>query len=216
VSLALTSQVLSSFPSYYAIPVYQYMYPYSLQSFYHHQLPVVPSIAPVPHTHIPACAGNGTKSWCLEDPEYPAHEVKKAVQNYFYTFTSFYADVGDLDTRLSVSLPRILEEETYLCDAKTSYVRPLRARNTDGKWRIIVNNIKANYETYTQTARLEECLIAGKPCPLVPSCHASRCLQKNMYHRFLVYDPYDQHFPLALETFKLPSSCACLLGAYFL
>ena len=33
-------------------------------------------------------------------------------------------------------------------------------------------------------------------------------------YRFLVYDPCDQYFPFAVETFKLPASCACSLGAY--
>ena len=35
-----------------------------------------------------------------------------------------------------------IEEETYLCPSEVGYVRPLRAVNTDGKWRVIVNNIK--------------------------------------------------------------------------
>ena len=37
-----------------------------------------------------------------------------------------------------------IEEETYLCPSEVGYVRPLRAVNTDGKWRVIVNNIKVN------------------------------------------------------------------------
>ena len=32
--------------------------------------------------------------------------------------------------------------------------------------------------------------------------------------RFLVYDPYDHYFPFAIETFKLPASCACHNGPY--
>ena len=35
-----------------------------------------------------------------------------------------------------------------------------------------------------------------------------------IYHRFLVYDPYDQYLPFAIESFKLPSACACYNGAY--
>ena len=37
-----------------------------------------------------------------------------------------------------------IEEETYLCPSEVGYVRPLRAVNTDGKWRVIVNNIKVS------------------------------------------------------------------------
>jgi hypothetical protein len=105
-------------------------------------------------------------------------------------------------------------QETYLCPSETAYIMPLRAVNTDGKWRVVVNGVKAHYETLTQTARIEECTTAGEACPLVPACYETKCLQKSIYHRFLVYDPYDQYFPFAIETFKLPSACACYNGAY--
>ncbi|XP_047490938.1 uncharacterized protein LOC125040429 [Penaeus chinensis] len=118
-------------------------------------------------------------------------------------------------TELSVEQPNTLEKETYLCPSETAYVRPLRAKNTEDKWRvIIVNNVVAHYQTLTQTTRIEECLTSADACPLMPDCYESKCLQKSIYHRFLVYDPYDQYFPFAIETFKLPASCACLLGAY--
>ena len=32
----------------------------------------------------------------------------------------------------------------------TGYLMPLRAINTAGKWRIVVNGVKAHYETLTQ------------------------------------------------------------------
>ncbi|XP_050691868.1 neurotrophin 1-like [Eriocheir sinensis] len=178
---------------------------------------------PAPHHHpepsyghepeVPACADNTTKPWCLEDTEYPLYEIKHAIQYHFAKVIDLYADVADLNTELSVERPDTLDEETYLCPSETAYVRPLRAINTDGKWRVIVNNVETHYKTLTQTTRVEECLTAGDACPLVPECHDSSCLQKSIYHRFLVFDPYDQYFPFTIETFKLPASCACLLGA---
>ncbi|XP_045118558.1 neurotrophin 1-like [Portunus trituberculatus] len=161
----------------------------------------------------PACAANTTKPWCLEDSEYPLYDIKAAIHYHFTKVIDLYADVADLSTELSVERPKTLDEETYLCPSVTAYVRPLRAINTDGKWRVIVNNVESHYKTLTQTTRVEECLTAGDACPLVPECHESSCLQKSIYHRFLVYDPYDQYFPFNVETFKLPASCACLLGA---
>lgn len=114
------------------------------------------------------------------------------------------------------SVDRLIElpQETYLCPSVTGYLMPLRAVNTAGKWRIVVNGVKAHYETLTQTARVEECTTAGEACPLVPDCYETKCVQKSIYHRFLVYDPYDSYFPFAIETFKLPASCACYNGAY--
>ena len=77
----------------------------------------------------------------------------------------------------------------------TGYLMPLRAINTAGKWRIVVNGVKAHYETLTQvqsvnsttqkfdpilslqTARVEECSTPGSPCPLVPACYDTHCVQ---------------------------------------
>ncbi|XP_053633974.1 neurotrophin 1-like [Cherax quadricarinatus] len=185
----------------------------------HPRPPTYPS-HPTYHPHsdypTPTCAANTKRPWCLEDSEYPTYEIKAAITAHLPKFLSLYADVADLNTELSVDHLKTLEDETYLCPSETAYVRPLRAQNTEGKWRVIVNNIKIDYKTYTQTTRTEECLKPGDSCPLVPVCYESKCLQKSIYHRFLVYDPYDQYFPFAIETFKLPASCNCLLGAFII
>ena len=55
-----------------------------------------------------------------------------------------------------------LEQETFLCPSTTQYLTPLRAVNTAGKWRVVVNGVKAHYETLTQTARVEQCTTAGE------------------------------------------------------
>nr|XP_045615535.1 uncharacterized protein LOC123768795 [Procambarus clarkii] len=185
---------------------------------YHPHLAIYPRPIYHPQPHftrhqytVPSCAVNTTKTWCLEDANYPTDDVQQAIQKHHYVFTTLYADVGTLTTEHSVGRPKTLQEEMYLCPSDTAYVKPLRVQNNEGKWRVIVNNVKVNYETYTQTARVEECLTAGENCQIVPLCYEFKCLQKSIYHRFLVYDPYDQYFPFAIETFKLPASCDCLL-----
>ena len=52
------------------------------------------------------------------------------------------------------------------------------------------------------------------PNVVLAELHFFSLPQKSLYHRFLVYDPYDKYFPFAIETFKLPASCACYNGAY--
>ncbi|XP_042859258.1 protein spaetzle-like [Penaeus japonicus] len=184
-------------PSYHPEPAY-----HPQPSYEHHE------------PEIPACVELTNATYCLEDEEYPEYEIKHAIQYHLDKFNHLYADVADLDTELSVERPETLDEETYLCPSETAYIRPLRAQNTEGKWRVVVNEIELHYKTFTQTARVEDCLTAGEDCPKVPMCYESKCLQKSIYHRFLVYDAYDKYFPFAIETFKLPASCACLLGAY--
>ena len=153
------------------------------------------------------------KTWCLEDAEYPTYEIEHALQYHYEGVQAIYKDVL-ANTENSVDRLKELVQETYLCPSETAYIMPLRAVNTDGKWRVVVNGVKAHYETLTQTARIEECTTAGEACPLVPACYETKCLQKSIYHRFLVYDAYDHYFPFAIETFQLPSACACYNGAY--
>jgi len=174
--------------------------------------------APAPHhaPHYdgpPACSKNTTKPWCLEDSEYPAYEISHAIEYNYAGVATLYKDVL-ANTENSVDRLVELPQETYICPSETGYLMPLRAVNTDGKWRIIVNGVNAHYETLTQTARVEECSTPGDACPLVPDCYATKCIQKSIYHRFLVYDPYDHYFPFAMEAFKLPSACACFSDAF--
>jgi len=201
-------------PAYQPRPSYHPRPAYHQPPTYH--APAATSAVYKPHKEpaVPACAANTTKTLCLEDTEYPEYEIKSAIQYHLDKFNKLYADVADLNTELSVERPSILEEETYLCPSETSYIRTLRAVNTENKWRVVVNNIKVHYKTFTQTCRIEECLTSGETCPLVPDCYESKCLQKSSYTRLVVFDPYDRYFPFAVETFKIPASCACQLGAY--
>ena len=145
--------------------------------------------------------------------EYPAYEIQHAVEYHYAAVAALYKDVL-ANTENSVDGFTVPEQETYLCPSHVDYIRPLRAINTEGQWRIVVNNVKAHYETLSQTARVEHCLTPGHHCPLVPECYETKCTQKTIYHRFLVYDPYDYYFPFAIESFPLPLACACHNGHY--
>jgi len=169
--------------------------------------------APVDHYKPPYCSVDNPKTWCLEDKEYPKYEIEAALQYHYDGVQTLYKDVL-ANTDNSIDRLNEIVQETYICPSVTAYIQPLRAVNTDGKWRIVVNGVKAHYETLTQTARIEECTTAGESCPLVAPCYETKCLQKSIYHRFLTFDPYDQYFPFAIEAFKLPSACACYNGAF--
>ncbi|XP_045118896.1 uncharacterized protein LOC123508926 [Portunus trituberculatus] len=206
--------VYDSYPTHISLPRSRKHPKYPSHIVYSLEPPQDPQLSYLVYEPAPPlCSANTTKPWCVRDLQYPMDEVTLAAAAHYEKMLTLYTDVANLNTHQSVDLPTSQTEETYLCPSETAYVRPLRAINTEGKWRVIVNGIKVHYETFTQTTRLEECLNPGYACPLVPQCYESKCLQKSIYHRFLVYDPYDQYFPFAVETFKLPASCACLLGA---
>lgn len=169
------------------------------------------------HHEVPACSKNTTKPWCLEDSEYPSYDVVYALDQHYDAVRALYKNVA-VDTASSVDTLHKLVEETYLCPSTTAYVQPLRAVNVEGKWRVVVNKVESYGVQFDQHARVEECDAdnAGKSCPLVPDCYESKCVQKSVYHRFLVFDPTDYYFPFAIENFKLPASCACFVGAFSL
>ncbi len=86
--------------------------------------------------------------------------------------------------------------------------------NTDGKWRVIVNGVKYNYETLTQTARIEECTTAGSACPLVPPCYETKCLQKNIYHRLHTFFYHESKSVSIYEQIKLINKMAWRMFFY--
>ncbi|KAA0185531.1 hypothetical protein HAZT_HAZT003723 [Hyalella azteca] len=160
----------------------------------------------------PNCAEDD-KHYCEKDVHYPMSEILDSAQQHATQLLELYADVASLDTELSVALPGEAKgDESYVCPSNITYAQPFRAKNKSGKWMVIVNNLQVNYQLLTQSVRLEECLATGESCPLIPHCYQSRCSQKFNYHRFLVYVPYDPFFPFAIESFKLPSACACHLN----
>ncbi|KAK4012464.1 hypothetical protein OUZ56_024703 [Daphnia magna] len=177
--------------------------------------PYKPGYPAAKYEDVPACAKNNPKPWCLSDPDYPTYDVQKALDQHYQQVLALYKDVK-ATTSNSVDDLKDLEEETYLCPSSTAYVQPMRAVNVDGKWRVIVNKVESYDYLFTQSARIEECNVeVGSSCPLVSSCYESKCIQKNIFHRFLVFNPYDYYFPFAIENFELPASCGCVVGAFF-
>ena len=73
-----------------------------------------------------------------------------------------------METRISVSNISTLREETYLCPSSVKYVKPVRAINSKGQWRIVLNHLEAKDQFISQTIRVETCNEAGQACPKVP------------------------------------------------
>merc|ERR1719225_2142436 len=148
--------------------------PYTPAPYHPDPAPYAPVHHPAPyHPHEevpPVCSKDNPKPWCLEDPEYPTYEIQKAIEYHYDSVQQMYKDVL-ANTDNSVDRLKEIIQETYLCPSETAYIQPLRAINVHGKWRIVVNHVKAQYETLTQTARIEECTTPGSACPLVPECY---------------------------------------------
>lgn len=167
---------------------------------------------------VPSCAAiqekkNGKRTYCLEDYEYPKHEIEKALHIHYPSVIPLYKDT-QLFSNNSIESYADRKNESWLCPVDIHYEKPLRAVNNVGDWKIIVNGVKVHYNTLTQSVRLEMCKTSGEKCPFVPEREDTTCLQKMSYQRLLVYEPYE-YMPFKLDSFKLPVACACRVASNF-
>ena len=74
----------------------------------------------------------------------------------------------NIETRNSVQNISTLREETYLCPSSIKYIKPVRAINSKGQWRIVLNHLEAKNQFISQSIRVELCHEAGQACPKIP------------------------------------------------
>ena len=102
---------------------------------------------------------------------------------------------------------RQLESENT-CSAILIYVNPIRIRNTDGDWRVIVQDVKGVH----QRERIIMChQNEGSTCREADyhRCVYSRCVQQTRRRRLLSFNPCEPHRGVFVDTFNLPSACSC-------
>ena len=76
--------------------------------------------------------------------------MQHAIEYHYAAVAALYKDVLANTENSIDNLKSIEDEETFICPAEVGYLRPLRALNERGHWRIIVNGVKAHYETLSQ------------------------------------------------------------------
>ncbi|GFS88337.1 uncharacterized protein NPIL_89472 [Nephila pilipes] len=192
----------------------------SSQSYYHE-----------PET--PTCARFNNLTYCLQDPEYPKDEIKKAIEKNRHPLDHFLVDISASSNIVDDSLNKVFENSVPLqstsvsysfegkaiapatnnpnngseCFSNVHYAKPLRAINTAGLWKIIVNvEFEETGANYTQTVRIEEC---SHTAGYVATCGTetiSACLQQYKLYRLLAWEP---HRGFYIDAFLLPISCFC-------
>ena len=156
---------------------------------------------------------------CLEDEDYPTTAVKLAVYQDPLLVKKWAQQPDDREQGdLNINYGRYTggyniqhwdNYDGFLCPSQVEFVRPVRLRNTEGHWRVILNNI----HVYAQTVRIESCLVDGGPCRLLPPCYPTTCIQIHTFHRLLSYNPCQPSDGLFIDTFRLPSGCSCSMGS---
>ncbi|XP_076315529.1 uncharacterized protein LOC143228084 [Tachypleus tridentatus] len=173
-----------------------------------------------------------TRDICLDDFEYPSSAMLDIIFRKRDQFDYLYAEVKERGNQVD-GLSRKDEEKYnykhyygaqdssnakninsrdygpeggFVCPSEIVYAKPKRARNPRGEWKVIVN-----VGDFTQTVRMEKCLMPGSKCSYVSNHFVSNCLQIYNYQRLVVFD---KKKGLYTDIFRIPSGCSCYIRGY--
>lgn len=123
-----------------------------------------------------------------------------------YTYKTL--DVEEEQSRLTVS-----KKKQGGCSTVSILIKPIRAANTEGDWRVIVQDAS----DIIQRERVVTCIEPDATCQIeryfTPVyCHNSRCSQQYQVRRLLAYDLCNPQRGVFVDLFRLPSACSCRLS----
>jgi len=96
-------------------------------------------------------------------------------------------------------------ESKQVCDSELRFIRPGYARDSTGKWQVVVQT-----EKLPQRVAIDLCHTPGKPCHSMSDCgRKSKCVQRYNFQHLLAVDPDNLHNCPTIRAFKFPSSCVC-------
>jgi hypothetical protein len=102
------------------------------------------------------------------------------------------------------------ENRDSKCPYRSLVIKPIRARNIDGQWRVIVQNV----DDILQRERIVLCSGLDEYCENLGHfgpvhCYSSRCSQQYLVRKLLAYDPCNSNRGAFVDSFKLQSACSC-------
>ncbi|XP_003740558.1 protein spaetzle 4-like [Galendromus occidentalis] len=98
------------------------------------------------------------------------------------------------------------EKGSLVCDSITRIIRPGWARNTNGKWLVVINTAY-----HIQTVTEIKCRSEGTACAFIAPCFHSSCQQRYNIQSLLVIDPNNHYKGPFVSHFLFPSSCVCFV-----
>ncbi|XP_076330024.1 protein spaetzle-like [Tachypleus tridentatus] len=116
---------------------------------------------------------------------------------YFYNFSG-----NGSDQRQWNSFPSRM---VALCDSKQKLVYPSYAKDSTGKWNLIVQT-----DEFPQRIPVELCRSQDEPCGNIAACGlSSRCVQKYAYQLLLSIDHEKPEKCPTMKLYKFHSACVC-------
>lgn len=100
-----------------------------------------------------------------------------------------------------------------VCLSLTVTMKPLRARNLDGDWRVIVQDVR----DIIQRQQMSICSSPDTGCQNPDHfsrafCFNGKCNQKFVVQKFLAFDPCNPDRDVFVDSFKMQSECNCRIS----
>ena len=148
----------------------------------------------------PACGQNG-RHYCTFKEDYPIKIVTEVTRYYKWPLEKLFRDLRNQ------VMPKLANDNYggLVCDSITRVVRPGWARNTNGRWLVIINT--DNYQQYVTEVVCRHG--RGSRCNFVAPCYHATCKQRYNTQKLLVIDPWNPYKGPFLSEFLFPSCCIC-------
>ena len=155
-------------------------------------------------TKSPPCAHYG-RYYCSYKEDYPIKVVTEVTKYYKWPLEKLFRDL-----RHQV-MPTLANDNTggLVCDSITRIVRPGWAKNTNGRWLVVINT--DHYQQYVTEVICRHG--TGSYCNFIPPCYHSSCRQRYNTQKLLVVDPWIPYKGPFLSEFLFPSCCVCYIPA---
>jgi hypothetical protein len=153
-------------------------------------------------TKTPPCAQYG-RYYCSYKEDYPIKVVTEVTKYYKWPLEKLFRDL-----RHQV-MPTLANDNTggLVCDSVTRIIRAGWAKNTNGRWLVVINT-----DYYQQYVTEVICRHGtGSYCNFIPPCYHASCRQRYNTQKLLVIDPWNPYRGPFLSEFLFPSCCICFV-----
>jgi len=182
------------------------------------------------------CNSVNQHNYCETEKNYPENIVLKAIQNNKELSVDLFQQLYDSKCKDPIQTRGFNIDEEQLCYGIPKIIFPRKAKNLDEKWRYVVN-----IDNYTQSVEIEEChdfnYYDEEPVAQNGSVQfgekteqenfgvclysgaegnnpdLTTCKQIYTEHKLLALSEEGQ---LLVDSFKLPSACACFVREEFI
>ncbi|XP_057378565.1 protein spaetzle 4-like [Daphnia carinata] len=178
--------------------------------------PTTTTLAPTNRKPVKYCNPNAPPpcvnkrfGFCISDDDYPDDDIKLATE--FSELADKFSSKSIGDDEPVNSLANAVNNTG--CVTTSLIVKPLRARNIDGDWRVIVQDARNIFQWTLMVVCSNTDASCHNPERITPVfCFNGKCKQLFAVRRLLAFDPCNPDRQVFVDSFKLPTECSCRLS----